>query len=56
MATTRLTQTQLVKALAAHGQVTNKVAKDILEGLAATAISEVKKNCAKNPDFSRFFA
>jgi DNA-binding protein HU-beta len=39
-----LTQTQLVKALAAHGQVTNKVAKDILEGLAATAISEVKKN------------
>jgi len=23
-----LTQTQLVKALAAHGQVTNKVAKD----------------------------
>jgi DNA-binding protein HU-beta len=33
-----------VKALAAHGQVTNKVAKDILEGLAATAISEVKKN------------
>jgi len=44
MATTRLTQTQLVKALSAHGQVTNKVAKDILEGLAATAISEVKKN------------
>ena len=44
MATTRLTQTQLVKALAAHGQVTNKVAKDILEGLASTAISEVKKN------------
>jgi DNA-binding protein HU-beta len=39
-----MTQTQLVKALAAHGQVTNKVAKDILEGLAATAISEVKKN------------
>ncbi len=44
MATTRMTQTQLVKALAAHGQVTNKVAKDILEGLATTAISEVKKN------------
>jgi len=44
MATTKLTQTQLVKALAAHGQVTNKVAKDILEALAATAISEVKKN------------
>jgi DNA-binding protein HU-beta len=39
-----MTQTQLVKALAAHGQVTNKVAKDILEGLATTAISEVKKN------------
>jgi DNA-binding protein HU-beta len=39
-----LTQTQLVKALAAHGQVTNKVAKDILEALAATAITEVKKN------------
>ena len=44
MATTRLTQTQLVKALAAHGQVTNKVAKDILEALASTAIAEVKKN------------
>ena len=44
MATQRMTQTQLVKALAAHGQVTNKVAKDILEGLATTAISEVKKN------------
>jgi len=39
-----MTQTQLVKALAAHGQVSNKVAKDILEGLATTAISEVKKN------------
>ncbi|MFY9725309.1 MAG: HU family DNA-binding protein [Bryobacteraceae bacterium] len=44
MATTRMTQTQLVKALAAHGQVSNKVAKEILEGLATTAISEVKKN------------
>jgi DNA-binding protein HU-beta len=39
-----MTQTQLVKALAAHGQVSNKVAKEILEGLATTAISEVKKN------------
>ena len=44
MATTRMTQTQLVKTLAAHGQVSNKVAKDILDGLASTAISEVKKN------------
>ena len=40
----KIDQTQLVKALAAHGQVTNKVAKDILEALAATAITEVKKN------------
>jgi DNA-binding protein HU-beta len=39
-----MTQTQLVKTLAAHGQVSNKVAKDILDGLASTAISEVKKN------------
>jgi DNA-binding protein HU-beta len=39
-----MTQTQLVKALAAHGGISNKVAKDIMECLAATAISEVKKN------------
>jgi DNA-binding protein HU-beta len=44
MATTRMTQTQLVKALAAHSEVSNKVARGFLDGLAAMAIAEVKKN------------
>ena len=44
MATQRLTQTQLVRALAEHGEVNNKVARTILDGLAAMAIAEVKKN------------
>ena len=44
MATQRMTQTQLVRALAEHGEVNNKVARAILDHLAATAIAEVKKN------------
>jgi DNA-binding protein HU-beta len=39
-----MTQTQLVRALAEHGEVNNKVARTILDGLAAMAIAEVKKN------------
>ena len=44
MANQRMTQTQLVRALAEHGEVNNKVARAILDGLAALAIGEVKKN------------
>jgi DNA-binding protein HU-beta len=39
-----MTQTQLVRALAEHGEINNKQAREILDHLAATAISEVKKN------------
>jgi DNA-binding protein HU-beta len=39
-----MTQTQLVRALAEHGEVNNKVARAILDHLASTAIAEVKKN------------
>ena len=44
MATTKMTQTQLVRALAEKCEVSNKVAKGMLEALATTAIAEVKKN------------
>ena len=44
MAATRMTQTQLVKAMAEHGEISNKQAKALLDHLAATAIAEVKKN------------
>ena len=44
MATTKMTQTQLVRSLAEKCEVSNKVAKGMLEALAATAIGEVKKN------------
>jgi DNA-binding protein HU-beta len=44
MAATRMTQTQLVKQLAAHSEVSNKTARGFLDGLAAMAIAEVKKN------------
>jgi DNA-binding protein HU-beta len=44
MAATKMTQTQLVRALAEKTEVSNKVAKAFLEHLAATAIGEVKKN------------
>ena len=44
MATTRMTQTALVRKLAEVGEVTNKQSRSILDELSATAISEVKKN------------
>ena len=44
MAATRMTQTQLVKALAEANEVNNKVARGMLDSLASMAISEVKKN------------
>ena len=44
MAAQRMTQTQLVKSLAAHAEVPNKTAKAFLDGLATMAIAEVKKN------------
>src|SRR3954468_1988243 len=44
MAATRLTQTQLVRQLAEKAEINNKVARKVLDDLAATAIAEVKKN------------
>ena len=44
MANQRMTQTQLVKAIAGACEVNNKVAREMLECLASTAITEVKKN------------
>jgi len=44
MAEKRMTQTQLVKKLAEAAGVTNKVAKQIVDIYAATAIAETKKN------------
>jgi len=44
MAATRMTQTQLVRALAEHCEVNNKVARTFLDGLSGMAIAEVKKN------------
>lgn len=44
MATTRMTQTQVVRKLAEDGGVTNKQSRAILDGLSALAINEVKKN------------
>jgi DNA-binding protein HU-beta len=44
MATTRMTQTQLVRQLAEAGEVTNKQSRAILDTLSSLAISEVKKN------------
>ena len=40
----RMTQTQLVRQLAEVGGVNNKVAREMLDNLADTAIKEVKKN------------
>ncbi len=40
----KMTQTEFVKEIAAVGGVTNKVAKEIIEKYAATAIAETKKN------------
>ena len=44
MANTRMTQTQIVKTLATQSEVSSKVARGFLDGLAALAIAEVKKN------------
>jgi DNA-binding protein HU-beta len=44
MATTRMTQTQLVRSLAEAGEVTNKQSRSILDELSKLAIGEVKKN------------
>ena len=41
-----MTQSELVKLLATNSDVSNKVAKSMLENLAATAVKEVKKNGA----------
>ena len=43
MAAQRLTQTQLVRQLAEKAEINNKVARQVLDDLAATAIAEVKK-------------
>ena len=40
----KMTQTEFVKTIAAAGGVTNKVAKQIMETYASTAIAETKKN------------
>lgn len=39
-----ITQTQIVQTLAEKCEVTKKVAKSMMDSLAQTAISEVKKN------------
>jgi DNA-binding protein HU-beta len=44
MATTRMTQTQLVRSLAEGCEVNNKTARGFLDSLATMAIAEVKKN------------
>jgi len=44
MANQRMTQTQMVRTLAEHCEVSNKDAKKFLEELAGMAIGEVKKN------------
>jgi DNA-binding protein HU-beta len=44
MATQRMTQTALVRALAEHSEVSNKQARAVLEHLGSLAVSEVKKN------------
>jgi len=44
MANQKMTQTQLVKTLAASSGLANKAAKEFLEHLATLAVGEVKKN------------
>src|ERR1700689_3160386 len=44
MANQRMTQTQLVRSMAEHCEVNNKTARAFLDGMAAMAIAEVKKN------------
>jgi len=44
MANQRMTQTQLVRALAEAGETNNKQARTMLETLGSIAVAEVKKN------------
>ncbi len=44
MATRAMTQTQLIRHLAESCQLRNKVARQFMETLAATALKETKKN------------
>jgi DNA-binding protein HU-beta len=44
MANQRMTQTQLVRALAEKCEVNNKTARMLLDELSTMAVSEVKKN------------
>jgi DNA-binding protein HU-beta len=44
MANQRMTQTQLVRALAEKCEVNNKTARMLLDELSSMAVSEVKKN------------
>jgi DNA-binding protein HU-beta len=44
LANSRMTQTQLTRALAEHCEVPNKTARLMLDQLGSLAISEVKKN------------
>ena len=44
MATTRMTQAQLVRSLAENCETNNKVARQFLDCLSSMAIAEVKKN------------
>ncbi|MEX2262617.1 MAG: HU family DNA-binding protein [Bryobacteraceae bacterium] len=44
MADKRMTQTQLMRSLAEKTAVSNKVAKQFLDELSKTAVTEVKKN------------
>ena len=44
MATTRMTQTQLVRSLAEKCELNNKVSRQFLDELSSMAIAEVKKN------------
>ena len=43
MATTRMTQTQLIRLLAERCELSNKTARQFLEALAETALNETKK-------------
>jgi DNA-binding protein HU-beta len=44
MADSKMTQTQIVTKLAEQTEVTKKQAKAIIDGMAALAVSETKKN------------
>ena len=44
MAAARMTQTQLVRQMAEHCEINNKVARLFLDELAKTALQETKKN------------